>query len=215
MCDEQEEVEEQQDEQEQDDENHDIPFFDLESEIEFPETPVPGSPSCLDWIKKQQHNDQSIFWLMNNLQTNLKLLDAIMNVFGTESNDKDKNKVGFFATLFRARAKMKVKDDILRIQHDDGHWKREVIVLNPFMAKELIHIIHTKEGSSHFGISKTIQVFNQYFYCPGSQNYISKYIKTCKPCVDAKHLEVGKPPLGRTSSLPHPRLKYWLSLIHI
>ena len=77
------------------------------------------------------------------------------------------------------------------------------------MTKDLVHIIHTSVGTSHFGTSKTMEIFQQYFYCPGALHYIKKYTSSCKPCIDAKKLELGKPELGRVGSLNHPRLKYW------
>ena len=104
---------------------------------------------------------------------------------------------------------MIVKDGILKLQQNKHGEINQVIVLNGFLTKELVHLIHTQEGSEHLGIEKTKNVFNSYFYCPGAHKYIEKYITTCKACVDGKRLEKGRPALGRTSSLPYPRLKYW------
>ena len=109
---------------------------------------------------------------------------------------KDKNTIGYFSTLYRARKRLRVKDDILKIKLDSGLFLKELFVLNGMMTKDLVHIIHTSVGTSHFGTSKTMEIFQQYFYCPGALHYIKKYTSSCKPCIDAKKLELGRPELG-------------------
>ena len=201
-------TEEQKEEQERDQEEdqEQIPEFDLEQEIQFPEIITPGSSACIEWIKKCQNQDMCLSWLKLNYKSNLAILDAVNQVFG---NMPEENRIGYFSTLYRARRRMKVKDDILKIQQNTELFQKELLVLNARMTKDLVHIIHTSEGTSHFGTSKTAEIFNQYFFCPGALNYITKYISSCKPCIDAKKLELGKPELGRVGSLSHPRLKYW------
>ena len=202
------EEEKKEEEQDKDEREDQIPEFNLEQEIQFPEVITPGSSACTEWIKKNQNQDKCLSWLKLNHKSDLPILEAIQQLFG-HMPGKDKNTIGYFSTLYRARKRLRVKDDILKIKLDSGLFLKELFVLNGMMTKDLVHIIHTSVGTSHFGTSKTMEIFQQYFYCPGALHYIKKYTSSCKPCIDAKKLELGKPELGRVGSLNHPRLKYW------
>ena len=197
-------------EEEKEGNNDHIPYFDLENEIPVPTIISPKTNNCLEYIIRCQNKDPSINWLKQNLNENMniQLEEAVREIFGPSPREKQKE-VGFFMNLFKVKKKMKVVDNILKIQHADKIKKAELIVLNEDLSYEMIHLIHSNPGSSHLGINKTTTIFQQYFFCPRSIDFITKYINSCKPCIDGKRITNKPAPLGQTSSYPHQRLKYW------
>ena len=100
------------------------------------------------------------------------------------------------------------KQSILMTKRKVFGQDRELILIPSNMHLLMLQTIHHGDGSFHMGIDKTLISCLSFFYFPFIKSIIQKYISKCRQCTDGKRLTNRYGPgLGRTSSIPKPRLK--------
>jgi Integrase zinc binding domain len=93
------------------------------------------------------------------------------------------------------------------IEHQPGDlwWKGDALVIvgNDDLKWGVLTLFHDSPTASHPRISNTIAVITPYYWWPGMQDFITKYIKGCATCqMNKVNTHLTKPPL-------YPSLRSW------
>ena len=187
-----------------------------------------------EYVRHAQNMNDAISYLRDHIEnktkwpkTSKEAKNLINKIFSEQerfaSKDEDKTKIeenkNYLTKLLSEQQRgsefiiYKDKDifqdpGIVMVKKKIEHHHRRLLLIPPEITTTHVQMVHHGQGTFHRGIDQTTAACRKMFWFPHMEGTIQQYVKTCKQCIEGKKLpNQFNPELGRTSTLPNPRLK--------